>query len=272
MKHDRVVVITGASAGIGEALAREYARRGARTVLIARRVERIAALARELGAEEGRSLAVAGDVTVDGDLEAAVAQAQSAFGRVDVVIANAGFGVDGFIERLGVDDFRRQFETNVFGVIRTAQASFAALTATRGVLAVVGSVSGYLVQPGGAAYSMSKFAVRAFCDGARAELAPKGVAVTHIAPGFVVSDIRRTDRQGRVHEGHADPVPSWLQMPTEEAARRIADAIERRQPELVLTRHARFGVFMTRLAPAVVRGVMALVARRGPLVNKPRAQ
>jgi NADP-dependent 3-hydroxy acid dehydrogenase YdfG len=269
MGHDRVVVITGASSGIGEALAHEYAKRGARTVLLARRVERIAAIAKELGADRGRSLAIACDVTVDGEIESAIARAQSEFGRVDVVIANAGFGVDGFLERLSVDDYRRQFETNVFGVIRTAKAAIPSLTDARGVLAVVGSVSGYVVQPGASAYSMSKFAVRALCDGVRAELGPKGVAVTHIAPGFVVSDIRRTDRKGNVHEGHDDPVPLWLQMPTAKAARLIADAIDRRAPELVLTGHGRFGVFMARHAPAIVRGVMGLVARRGQLVKRP---
>ena len=268
MGHDRVVVITGASAGIGEALAREYASRGARTALLARRIERIAALAKELGADRGRSLAVACDVTLDGELEAAIDRVRSEFGRVDVVVANAGFGVDGFLERLTVEDYRRQFETNVFGVIRTAKAAIPSLVDSRGVLAVVGSVSGYIVQPGGSAYAMSKFAVRALCDGARAELAPRGVAVTHIAPGFVVSDIRRTDRQGRLHEEKADPVPTWIQMPAEKAARLMADAIDRRAPELVLTGHGRFGVFMARHAPSLVRGVMGLLARRGTLVKK----
>lgn len=271
MERDTVVVITGASAGIGEALAREYASRGARTVLLARRVERIATLARELGSDRGRSLAIACDVTVDGDIEAAIARTQEAFGRVDVVIANAGFGVDGFLERLTVDDYRRQFETNVFGVLRTAKAAIPSLTDARGSLAVVGSVSGYVVQPGGSAYAMSKFAVRALCDGVRAELAPRGVSVTHIAPGFVVSDIRRTDRQGALHADFTDPVPSWLQMPTEKAARIMADAIDRRAAEVVLTGHGRFGVFMARHAPSVVRAVMGLVARRGTPVKRPQA-
>ena len=111
-----MVFITGASSGIGEYLAREYTRRGARTVLVARRTDRIASLAHELG----ESLAVAGDVTRDGDLEAAVGRALERFGRIDVVIANAGFGVDGTFDTLALDDYRRQFETNVFGVLRTA--------------------------------------------------------------------------------------------------------------------------------------------------------
>lgn len=264
-KSEKVALITGASAGIGEALAREYAARGWRTVLVARRVDRTDALARELG----RSVAVAGDVTRDGDLEAAVARAKEAFGRLDVAIANAGFGVNGAVADLSLDDYRRQFETNVFGVVRTAQAALPALTDSRGVFAAIGSVSGYLSTPGTVPYAMSKFAVRAWCEGARAELASRGVAVVHIAPGFIESEIRRVDRAGAFHEEHRDPIPSWLQMPAARAAREIADAIERREPERVLTRHGRFGVWMARRAPGVVRAVFQLAARGGVRITKP---
>ena len=265
--RDRVALITGASAGIGEALAREYAARGWRTVLVARRVERTSALARELG----ESVAVAGDVTRDGDLEAAVARAREAFGRLDVVVANAGFGVNGAVAELTLADYQRQFETNVFGVLRTAQAALPSLTETRGVFAVIGSVSGYLATPGTVPYAMSKYAVRAWCEGARAELAPRGVAVVHIAPGFIESEIRQVDRQGTFHPEHRDPVPAWLQMPACDAAREIAEAIDRREPERVLTRHGRFGVWMSRRAPGVVRGLFQLAARGGVKITKPEA-
>ena len=165
---ERVVFITGASSGIGEALAREHHRRGDRVVVLARRVERLHALATELGGP-ARCLPLAGDVTSRADLDAAVAQAEREFGRVDVVYANAGFGVDGRFEDLSVDDVRRQFETNVFGVLHTAWASLEALTRTRGVFAVVGSVAGFFAGPGSFAYSMSKFAVRAFAEGMAAK-------------------------------------------------------------------------------------------------------
>ncbi len=266
---ERVVLITGASAGIGEALAREFVARGWRAVLVARRVERIAALARELG--EGRCLAVPGDVTVDGDMEAAVARAKERYGRLDAVVANAGFGVNGAVTALRVDDYRRQFDTNVLGVVRTANAAIPSLTDTRGVFAAVGSVSGYLATPGTVPYAMSKFAVRAWCDGARAELAPRGIAVLHVAPGFVESEIRKVDRNGRLHEDHRDPVPAWLVMPARTAARQIVEAVEKRRPELVVTGHGKVGVFLARHAPGFVRAVMSLAGRRGPVVTKPDA-
>lgn len=262
---DKVALITGASSGIGEALAREYALRGWQTVLVARRTQRLIPLARALG----RSLAVAGDVTRDGDMEQAVARARETFGRLDVVVANAGFGVNGAVLDLTLDDYRRQFETNVFGVLRTARATLPALLETGGVFAVVGSVSGYLATPGTVPYAMSKYAVRAWCEGARAELASRGVAVVHIAPGFVESEIRRVDRRGTFHENHRDPVPAWIQMSAAQAAREICDAIERREPERVLTRHGRLGVWLSRRAPGLLREVFRLAARKGVRITKP---
>jgi len=206
---DKVVFVTGASAGIGEAIAREAAAQGAKVVLAARRMERVVAIAAELG--ERSALGVACDVTRDGDLEAAVERAH-AFGPVDAMIANAGFGVEGKLANLRLDDYRRQFETNVFGVIRSVQAALPDLRQTGGAIGVVGSTNGYLSVPGWSAYCMSKHAVRSFCDCIRHELAPDGVSVTHLAPGFIESDFRRVDNQSALHERAKDPVPSWLQM------------------------------------------------------------
>jgi NADP-dependent 3-hydroxy acid dehydrogenase YdfG len=256
-----VVLITGASSGIGEALAREYARRGWKTVLLARRVERIAALAQALGGD-GHSLAVACDVTHDGDCEAAVARALEVFGGVDVVIANAGFGVDGSFDQLTLDDVRRQFETNVYGVLRTAKAALPALTRAKGTFVAIGSVAGFVPAPGSMAYNMSKACIASFCDTLRTEWGPKGVSVTHVAPGFVESDIRRTDRTGVFKETRKESVPGWLIMPAKTAARQIMDAVERREDEVILTRVGKFGVGMARHAPAVTRAIFGFVAPR----------
>jgi NADP-dependent 3-hydroxy acid dehydrogenase YdfG len=143
----RVVLITGASSGIGAALAREFAQQGADVVLAARRLSKVAELAAELQATGRRAIAVECDVTRDGALEEAVRQALAALGRLDVVVANAGFGVVGPFARLMLDDYRRQFETNVFGVLRTAAAALPALRQSRGTLVIIGSVSGHVPAP-----------------------------------------------------------------------------------------------------------------------------
>lgn len=257
----RVVLITGASSGIGEALAREFASRGAYLVLTARRKDRIEELARELTAKGTQAIAVAADVTVDGDMESAVALGLEAFGRIDVVIANAGFGVSSELAKLTLDDYRRQFETNVFGVLRTVYASVNALAETRGRLALVGSVSGYLSLPAGSAYAMSKYAVRALAEGLRGELAEKGVSVTHIAPGFVDSEIRRVSNEGEFQAERTDFIPSWLRMPADKAARQMADAVLARRREVIVTLHGKLAVRLAQHFPGLVAVVGDVIGR-----------
>src|SRR2546425_1726539 len=143
----RVAFITGASSGIGAALAREFARQGADLALAARRLDRLEALAAELASTGRRALALPCDVTKDGDLERAVARTTAELGRVDVLVANAGFGVVGRLDGLTLEDYRRQLETNVFGVLRTIYAGLAELRRARGRLVIVGSVSGHVATP-----------------------------------------------------------------------------------------------------------------------------
>lgn len=253
----KVALITGASAGIGAALARELAREGADLVLAARREDRLRGLAREIEAMGRTAIVVGCDVTRDGDLERAVAAAVERYGRLDIAIANAGFGVAGRVEELRLDDFRRQLDTNVLGVLRTLYASLPELRKARGQFVVVGSVAGHVPTPGTSAYSMSKFAVRGFAESIHDELAASGVSVTLVSPGFVDSDIRRVDNHGTVHEDAPDPVPAWLRMPTDRAARIIVRAIRRRRREVVVTGHGKALVVLYRHVPWLLRFVFA---------------
>jgi short-subunit dehydrogenase len=255
----RVVLITGASAGIGAALAREFSALGASLVLCARREDRLEALAGELRGKAREVLVCRCDVTLPEDLARAVAAAEQRFGRLDVVIANAGFGVVGKVESLTAADFRRQFETNVFGVLSTVYAALPALKRSQGVLALLGSVAGYVALPRAAPYSMSKFAVRALADSLYGELRAAGVAVTLVSAGFISSELRQVDNQGRRHERARDPIPAWLRMPAPAAARRIVAAIAKRRREVIVTGHGRLIVLAQRLAPGLVA---ALVSRR----------
>jgi NAD(P)-dependent dehydrogenase (short-subunit alcohol dehydrogenase family) len=189
------------------------------------------------------------DVTRDGDVERAVAAARESFGRLDVAVANAGFGVVGPVARLTLDDYRRQFETNVFGVLRTIYAALPEVRRARGSLVVIGSVSGHIATPGSSPYAMSKFAVRALAEALGHELAADGVSVTLVSPGFVESDIRRVDNEGVLRETSPDPAPSFLRMSAARAARQIVRAVARRRREVVITGHGKVFVFLHRHAP-----------------------
>lgn len=255
----KVVLVTGASSGIGEALSREFAREGARLALVARRPDRLAALEAEIRTAGSEALALVADVTRDGDLERAVAGAVARFGRLDVAVANAGFGVIGPLARLSIEDYRRQLETNVFGVLRTIYAALEELSRSRGTLVLMGSVSAWLAVPGTSAYAMSKAAVRALADALHGELEPRGVFTVLVSPGFVESEIRQVDNQGRRHPGAPDPIPRWLPMSAPTAARRIVRAVARRRRDAVIAGHARAAVFLARHFPRLV----AFLARRG---------
>jgi len=261
---DNAVFITGASSGIGAALAREFAREGGDVALAARRLDRLEALAAEIRAIGRRAVAIPCDVTRDGDLERAAALARAAFGKLDVVVANAGFGVVGALESLSLDDYRRQLETNVFGVLRTVYATLDDLKKTGGRLVLLGSVSGHVGVPGSSAYAMSKFAVHGLAASLGYELAPHGIAVTLISPGFVESEIRQVDNRGvRRDKAPARPLPPALVMSTPTAAGKIVRAVARRRREAVITGFGKTAVFLQRHLPGLLAAVIRRFAIKG---------
>lgn len=257
-----MVLITGASAGIGAGLAREFVRRGHGVALVARRIEQLEALAAELRTAGGQASAHRGDVTVDGDIVRVIGEL-AAMGRApDIVIANAGFGVVGNARSLSIEDYRRQFETNVYGVLRTLHESYDSLRARHGRFVIMGSVASYLSAAGSSPYTMSKFAVRALAEALHGELRPAGIGCTLISPGFVDSDIRRVDNQGGFHAGARDPIPAWLRMKTDVAARVMVRGILRGKKEVIVTAHAKVIVFLARHMPRFTRWIL-LRANRG---------
>ncbi|MFI5302154.1 MAG: SDR family NAD(P)-dependent oxidoreductase [Polyangiales bacterium] len=259
-----VVLITGASSGIGEALAREYGRRKFDVVVVARREDRLKSLVEDLRRSGVEALAVAGDVTVDGSIDAAVEAAVKRFGRLDVAIANAGISVAGSLNELTLDDHRRVFETNVFGALRTATACFEPLRASKGCFAVVGSVMGFVSLPRSGTYAASKHAVRAYAEALRHEWAPFGISVTHIAPGFVASEIRQVGNDGTHHPDRKDPIPAWIIMTAKAAAKEIADGLAKRKREVVVTGHGKAIAAIAEHAPELVRTVVGLAGSRIP--------
>ena len=258
------VFITGASSGIGEALARAFALEGARLALAARRLERLESVRQELMPAAAEVLAVPCDVTSRPSLDAAVAQTAEAFGGIDVAVANAGFGVTGFFQDLSTADFRRQFETNVFGLLDTVYAVLPHVRASKGRLALISSVSGRVGSPGSSPYVASKFAVTGLAASIYYDLRADGVSVTCIEPGFVESEIRMTDNAGRFHEDWNDPVPPWLVVPRDRAARAIVSAIYKRKPEAVITGHGKLAVWSARHFPRTVRFIQRQAVQRMP--------
>jgi short-subunit dehydrogenase len=258
------VLITGASSGIGAALARQFAAEGADVALLARRRDRLEALAAEIQKTGRRAAVIACDVSRNGDLERAAGETRAAFGKIDVVVANAGFGVVGPLDTLSLEDYRRQLETNLFGVLRTVYATLEDLKRTRGRLVLVGSVSGHLGVPGSTAYTMSKFAVRGLAQSLGHELASHGVAVTLISPGFVESELAQVDNRGVYRPAaRRRPIPRLVVMSAERAARKIVTAVARRRREAVITGFGKLAVFLQRHVPWLVAAGISRFAIKG---------
>jgi short-subunit dehydrogenase len=201
-----------------------------------------------------------------------VAQTIAQRGRLDVAIANAGFGVVGRFDQLTLSDYRRQFETNVFGVLRTLLAALPEVRKQRGRLAVLGSVAGWIASPGTSPYTMSKFALRSLANAITPELALQGVRLTLISPGFVDSEIRRVDNEGVFQEAAPEPMPRWLLMNRHHAARQMLHAIARGRREVIITGHGKLLVALERFTPWIVRAVNSrLAAGRGAYRPEPKA-
>jgi short-subunit dehydrogenase len=264
--NNRTVLITGASSGIGAELARQFAAEGANLLLAARRLDKLDEVVRSLPQPRGSVRVFECDVTRDEPVKALVDDVHGQGGVIDLVVANAGFGIVGPVQKLSLADYERQFETNVWGVLRTLYATLPDLKQTRGQFVIMGSVAGYVPQPGVSPYGMSKFAIRVLAECIRADLAAEGVSVTLLSPGFIDSDIRRTDNRGHVHAHVRDPVPDFIRVPTAKAVRHMLSAIYKRKRESIVTGHGKLIVWTYRLFPGLVRLVYraGLKSRREP--------
>lgn len=221
----KVVVITGASSGLGEATARHLAARGAKVVLGARRVERLQGLVAEIEAAGGEALAIATDVTSAQQVNALIAGAVQRFGRVDVLVNNAGLMAIAPMDEVKVDEWSRMFDINVMGVLHGVAAALPLFRQQgSGHFINVASVAGIKVfSPGGTVYSATKFAVRAISEGLRHEVGG-AIRTTVISPGAVDSELKH----GSSHEASTQAVGEFYKMaiPADSVARAIAYAIE----------------------------------------------
>jgi NADP-dependent 3-hydroxy acid dehydrogenase YdfG len=185
---DKVVVITGASSGLGEAAARRLAQNGAKLMLGARRLDRLQALAKALSLGEGA--VVQTDVSRREQVKRLVDQAVKAHGRIDVMINNAGLMPNSRLERLQIDEWDRMIDVNIKGVLYGVAAALPHMIAQKsGHFINVSSVAGHKVGPGGVVYAATKHAVRVISEGLRQEVKPYNIRTTIISPGAVASEL-----------------------------------------------------------------------------------
>jgi NADP-dependent 3-hydroxy acid dehydrogenase YdfG len=225
----KVIVITGASSGLGLAAARLLSARGARVVLGARRVDRLDQLAEELNVQGHRALAVATDVTVAGDVRRLVDSAVETFGRIDVLVNNAGVMPQSPLARLKVEEWDRTIDVNLKGVLYGIAAALPHMQRQMsGHIVNVSSTAGHKVMLNGAVYSATKHAVRALSEGFRQEVKDWNIRTTVISPGAVDSELPGSSSEPDM-KTRLDAFYASVAIPADSFARALAFAIE--QPE-----------------------------------------
>jgi len=244
--RNQLVLITGASSGIGRALAGEFARHGARLALVARNAEKLKAVAQSL---PGEHLVLPADVTKPDE----VARAVTAAGRIDMLVNNAGIGYCGKVADTPLDDYRAVFETNFFGVFHFLQAVIPGMIERRsGLIVQISSVNGFCSVPLSSAYCASKFALEGMSQSARIELYRHNVRMLIVRPGVIDTEFFDHAKNFRQN----NPFPLRHLMPAEVAAAQIVRAAARGKRELVLTPEGKALWWLKRFSPALVDRIL----------------
>ena len=232
---DKIIVITGASSGIGKALAYEFGTKGAIVVLAARNLAKLQEIVSDLNKRGFQALAVQTDVTIESDCRELVEKTLEKYGRIDVLITNAGISMRSLFIDLQLDVMRRVMDTNYWGTVYCSKFAMPHLIASGGSLVGVISIGGYIGMPGRSAYAASKFAVRGFLDTVRVENRKTGLHVLVVAPGFTSSNIRRAALLADGSLQGETPRDENHMMSAEAVAAYIYNAVVKKKRQLILT-------------------------------------
>jgi short-subunit dehydrogenase len=250
---EKVVIITGASSGIGKALAYEFGGKGSKVVLAARNLKNLNEIVSDLQQLGIEALAIRTDVTVEQDCRILVEKTVEKFGRVDILINNAGISMRAIFIDLQLDVMRRLMDTNYWGTVYCTKYAMPHLLKTKGSLVGVISIGGYIGMPGRSAYAASKFAVRGFLSTLRTENRRTGLHVLIVAPGFTTSNIRRAALLADGSMQGETPRDENHMMKAETVANHVYKSVASRKRELILTfREGKLTVFLAKIFPVFV--------------------
>lgn len=249
--NSKVVIVTGASSGIGEAAAREFGREGAKVVLAARRVDRLQSLAQEIEAMGAETLVVQADLSKLEDIQKLVAQTVEKFGQIDVLVNNAGFGRLDWLENLDpVKDIQAQIDVNVMGVIQTTRQVLPVMMKQRsGSIINMCSMAGLVGTPTYTIYAASKHAVHGFSEALRREVKPWGIDVSLIYPGGVVTEF--SQHAGIKRKTNAS-TPKFMLLTAEQVGQAVVKLVRRPRRMWIIPWLWSVTAFMNKFLPGVV--------------------
>lgn len=252
--RDKVVIITGASSGIGKALVFTLARQGAKIAMAARRLEELLVIEEELKQTTGAEIiSIRTDVTKEQACKELIEQTYAKFGRIDVLINNAGISMRALLENLDTSVLHKVMDVNFWGTVYCTKYALPYLQQSKGSIVGVISIAGFIGLPGRTGYAASKFAVRGFLNTVRIENRKKGVHVLVAAPGFTASNIRKTALDADGHQQGESPRDEKNMMTAEECARIIVKGIRKRKREIIMTfTEGKLAVFLSKWWPKLV--------------------
>ncbi|MCF0172351.1 MAG: SDR family oxidoreductase [Bacteroidales bacterium] len=246
MYKDKVIIITGATSGIGLACAKLFASYGAKLVLAARNAEKLSQLEKELDTDV---LTVQTDVSDESQCREMVAAAVARFGRIDILVNNAGISMRAMFRDLDLSVIRSLMDTNFWGTVNCTKYALPYLLEAKGSVVGVISIAGFAGLPGRTGYSSSKFAIRGFLNTLRMEHLKDNLHVMVFAPGFTASNIRQTALTADGSPQGKTPREEGKMMTAEEVARKLARGIARRKSEMVLTPVGKLTVWLSKRFP-----------------------
>ncbi len=253
---DKVVIVTGATSGIGEACALVFGKEGAKVVITGRNEHKLA-LSSQLLKDNGIDfLAVLADAGSEVDNRRMAEEALKAFGRIDILINNAGISMRALFEDLDLEVFRRVMDTNFWGTVYATKYCLPAIIEARGSVIGISSINGFRGTPARTAYSASKYAMNGFFESLRTELMHEGVHVMVAAPGFTASNIRNNALTAHGETQGASPRDEGKMMTAYEVAEEILKATLRRKRDLVLTVQGKMAVFLNKWIPGIMDGMV----------------
>lgn len=247
---DKVVLITGASIGIGKALAFHFAAAGSKVVIGARKVADLEIVAKEIESKGGIAHFLPLDVTLQQSCEDFVSGAIAKFGKIDVLINNAGISMRALFQDLDVSVIEKLMQVNFFGTVYCTKAALPHIMNSKGSIVGVSSIAGYRGLPGRTGYSASKFAMHGFLESLRTELLKKDVHVLLACPGFTESNIRKVALVADGGQQAETPLKEDKLMSAEEVATYIYNAVLKRKRSLTLTGQGKMTVFLNKWLPA----------------------
>lgn len=248
---DKVVIITGASSGIGRGLAIKYAQEGSKLVLAARRIGRLKEIEKQF--PEVDIISIKTDVTIEDDCRELINAAVSKFGRIDILINNAGLAMRSLFEDVEIKVLKKVMDVNFWGTVYCSKYAVPYLLKSKGSLVGVNSIAGYVGLPGRTGYTASKFATRGLLETIRIENYKNRLHVLVAAPGFTATEVREASLNADGTPQGKSPRNENKMMSAEECARHIYKAIRKRKRTLILTfTEGKLTVFVGKIAPRIL--------------------